>query len=226
MNKTKIEWTDYTWNPITGCINGCSYCYARKIYKRFKRSFTPAFHRDRLFEPFDLKRPSKIFACSVSDFWGLGVDPGWREDVLDEIKACPQHTFQILTKQPQNIEDDFEFPKNLWIGVTVTSRKDQWRIKALEEKQISNQWVNRTFISYEPMLDWIDIIGEDSPIVDWFIFGALSGGKKQPCPNIEGMISYVIDWAKAGPPEFRRQIFMKNSLKKYWKGKLIQEFPT
>lgn len=77
MNKTKIEWTDYTWNPITGCLHGCDYCYARKIAERFPKAFpqgfAPAFHQERLQEPIKLKKPSKIFTVSMGDMFGDGL---------------------------------------------------------------------------------------------------------------------------------------------------------
>ena len=133
--KDTIGWCDYTFNPITGCLGGCPYCYARAIYKRFKKSFKPEFHPDRLNEPMKLKIPSRIFVCSVSDFWGKGVKPIWREEVYNIIKACPQHTFFILTKQPQNIDNYDRIPGNVWVGVSVSDSSDDWRIEKLRQNK-------------------------------------------------------------------------------------------
>jgi protein gp37 len=107
MNRTKIEWTDYTWNPITGCLHGCEYCYARKIAARFKKvfpnGFEPTFHQERLRDPFDVKKPSKIFTVSMGDMFGEWVHGKWITQVFDVMGACNWHTFLVLTKNPKGI---------------------------------------------------------------------------------------------------------------------------
>jgi len=223
MNKqgeNKISWTDFTWNPITGCLAGCGYCYARKMYERFKRSFKPKLHCNRLNEIKKIKKPSRIFLGSVTDFWGEGVPSEWRRIVFQHVEKYPQHTFQILTKQPQNIEDE-ELPENVWVGVTVESELHHWRIHALELKRRDNQWTNRIFVSYEPMLGYLKLFGEESPCVDWIICGAMTGPSAVKHTPSQAMIEDVIDWSKMmGKP-----IFMKSSLSKYWDKPLIQKFP-
>ena len=86
MNKTKIEWTDYTWNSITGCEYNCFYCYARRIAMRFNGHFKPTFHPDRITQPHKLKKPSKIFVCSMVDLFGDWIPDLWIEAVLATIK--------------------------------------------------------------------------------------------------------------------------------------------
>ncbi len=173
MNKSKIEWTDYTWNPITGCLNGCSYCYARKMYNRFGKDFMPKIHYDRLPQPIRCEKPSKIFVCSVSDFWGKGVPQGWREEVYNTISACPEHTFQILTKQAQNITfDDYDHcPDNVWIGQTLT--KGQYPNYLF---QTMADWEDRIkFVSIEPLLGRVNLfVDKYYPKPNWIIIGGLT----------------------------------------------------
>jgi len=170
MNKTKIEWCDYTWNPITGCLNGCPYCYARKIAMRFTGHFNPALHVDRLGEPAKLRKQSIIFADSMSDFWGRGVKQEWRNSVYEAMKQAPQHKFILLTKQPQNIRDAKKIPENVWVGVSVTTFGDRWRIATLLTKI-----QKRILVSLEPLLT--DNISSYVFTVNWVIVGALTGQK-------------------------------------------------
>lgn len=121
MNRTRIEWTDRTWNPITGCTHGCAYCYARRIYQRFGRSFEPGFHMHRLYEPFRVKRPSRIFLGSVTDLNCDGVRREWVHAVADVCARTPRHTYQVLSKRPDRwcAED---WPPNVWLGATATDQ--------------------------------------------------------------------------------------------------------
>ena len=133
-----IGWTNWTWNPISGCKNGCKYCYARKIATRFtpknrlgddctqpgnglheiryksqpfKYGFEPTLHSYRLYEPLIMKEPSKIFVCSMADLFGEWVPDEWIHKVLKIVKQCPQHVFQFLTKNSSRYKN-FDFPKN------------------------------------------------------------------------------------------------------------------
>jgi protein gp37 len=103
MQKTNIEWCDYTWNPITGCSpasEGCANCYAAAIAKRFKKPWgTPVFHPEKLAEPMRLRKPSRIFVNSVSDLFHEGGSWAWVDKILSVVAACPQHTFIVLTKR-------------------------------------------------------------------------------------------------------------------------------
>ena len=152
MNKTKIEWCDYTWNPITGCTRGCEYCYARAISRRFKRSFRPTFHPKRISEPSMVKKPSRIFTCSMGEFWDSEVSDWWRDAVFHTMRENPKHTFQILTKVPENINLLGEpFPRNVWLGVSITSPEDVWRIHRLKELRVFSYLT--LFVSVEPYLE-------------------------------------------------------------------------
>ena len=87
MNRTRIEWTDFTWNPVTGCLHDCSYCYARKLTVRFPANFpagfTPAFHPGRLGQPCRIQRPSRVFVCSMADLFGAWVPDHWISAVFE-----------------------------------------------------------------------------------------------------------------------------------------------
>ncbi len=211
MNKTKIEWTDYTWNPITGCLNNCHYCYARRIYRRFHESFIPKFHHTRLIEPSTIKKPSVIFVCSVADFWGEGVQQIWRDEVYKAIRQSPWHTFMILTKQPQNINDGESIPWNVWVGISASSSNDWHRAMKLISKDLNND----LFISIEPILD--NIFTPYFLLFDWIILGGLT-----PKP------AHKSEWIKRFlrlKGQLKIPVFMKNNLKPIWKGKLLREFP-
>lgn len=208
MNKTKIEWTDYTWNPVTGCLYGCWYCYARKLFTRFGKSFEPQFHPERLKDPSKVKEPSKIFCCSVSDLFASWTKITWRHNVLGEIKKCPQHIFQLLTKQPHLIYNDYVFPENVWLGATVTNQDDVSKIEEIKKKQARIK-----FVSFEPLLGEVsaDLTG-----LDWIIIGKLTGSKKMELK--EEWVNKLVNQAQSkGIP-----IFLKDNLN--WKSKL-QEFP-
>lgn len=185
MNKTKIEWTDFTWNPITGCTRGCHYCYASKMATRLRgragynkeNPFQPTFHANRLNEPFEMQRPSMIFVCSMGDFFGPGVSENWRESVYSIMTRTPWHVFQVLTKREiSEPEERGNFPRNMWMGVSIDGTSNYW------EKPLSSLkscGANRKFISFEPLIG--DNLPEDLLGIDWAIIGAQTGrGSKPP----------------------------------------------
>jgi len=256
MNKTKIEWCDYTWNPITGCLHGCDYCYARRIAKRFKMTlfdegtgtyvldepyrsknvpyspyppdmilpypfgFDPTFHRYRLTEPQQVKKPQKIFVCSISDLFGDWVPDEWIEEVMDTCKKASQHTFMFLTKNPKrygqnNLYQAFQV-ENVWLGTTITSSKDAVRAKWLLAVTFPE---TNTFLSIEPLLEPIGgDIAEIYPHnqIKWVIVGAQTGPGAVP-PKPEWVQSIIDQCKDAGVP-----VFLKDNLK--WPEK-IQEWP-
>lgn len=170
MNRTGIEWTDYTWNPITGCLHGCPYCYARRIAMRFTGHFRPMFHSDRLSGPRKVKKPSKIFACSMSDLLGDWVPPCLVQTVINTAGASGRHTFQFLTKNPERY-DQFCWPKNAWLGATVVN------MAAMPLVPFTG---DISFLSVEPILGPIELLWKP----DWIIIGAETGpGAKPPDPR-------------------------------------------
>jgi len=185
VNKTKIEWADYTWNPLTGCQRRCAYCYAQRLAKGRLRMrylsnpnvapgcnpddpFSPRFWPGRLHEPRKNNNSSKIFVCSMGELFDPSVPDEWIQAVLDEATFCWWHTFQFLTKQPQRAAQ-FTFPPNAWVGISV----DKYSTNCWQ-RQVHMAGVKATvrFISYEPLLSLIP----DIPYwADWAIIGAMTG---------------------------------------------------
>lgn len=200
MNRTKIEWTDYTWNPVTGCKNNCSYCYAQKISHRFGRSFEPTLHPKRLEEPYKLKKPSKIFVCSMGELFGSWVPKEWQEEVLKVTLGCPQHIFQLLTKFPNGYAEYGRWPSNIWLGTTVTGVSDVHNARILRD-EIADASVK--FVSLEP---WLEFVGSDwFQGLDWVIVGAQTNPIRQPG---EAWIKGLLDNAEY----YGYAVFMKDNL--------------
>jgi len=211
MNKTKIEWTDFTWKIITGCKHGCPYCYV----KRFTKDMTPQFHPDRLEQPLKLKKPSMIFVANTGDMWGSWVSQWQIEEVLSIIKRCPQHIFQFLTKNPKRyLRYDWSDLPNAWLGATVESQHHihrMWEILVTKGAHVK-------FVSFEPLHGFIDSSIDD---LDWVIIGAESIGRAS---NPKDVIS-TQRWAKPLIESVRKAnipLFLKPNLQ--WPEK-IKEFP-
>lgn len=179
MNKSKIEWTDYTWNPITGCLNRCEYCYARRLASgRLKERylannnlvptvgdgpipyntsrlldsidpFHPRFWPERLGEPCDIKKPAKIFTVDMGEMFGDWIPDMWIDQIFTTIKVCPHHAFQLLTKQPQNLIRWSPFPENCWVGVTATNTE----MAAEAGFWLRDVKATVKFVSFEPLLE-------------------------------------------------------------------------
>lgn len=220
MNKTKIEWTNYSWNPETGCDHGCWYCYARKMTQHFPKvfpnGFKPTFYPERLREPMELKKPSKIFVCSIADIFAPWTPIEWRTTILDAIYDCPiKHTFQLLTKNPENIPKGYVFPDNVWVGTTVTAENDDW--DNIEEIKTINARVK--FVSFEPLLGelpcYVNLHG-----LQWIIIGKLTGSRK---------VQLQVKWVERILKEAKMlgiPTFMKNNLcPPLDRSELIQQFP-
>lgn len=196
MNRTKIDWTDYTWNPVTGCWgpggtpekpNRCPYCYAQRIAKRLaamgkiygdpKDPFWPRFHGDRIGEPLGIKRPGKIFVCSMGDLFGDWVPLGWIEDVLKVVYQSPWNIYQFLTKNPKRYQELNPWPGNCWVGATAT---DQAMAKDAI-KWLAGVDASVRYLSCEPLLGRIDLSSVNYMPIEWLIIGAQTGpGGHQP----------------------------------------------
>ncbi len=218
MQKTKIDWADYVWNPIKGvCPVGCWYCYARKIYKRFDLDPTTRISLPEIIAPIKAKKGSRIFACSTFELFHPSADP-WRDEIFKVIEFGQSQTFIILTKLPERI--DRPMPSNVWLGVSVTGPEDWHRAKNL----IIYREASVKFISFEPLLADVADENFDFPYVggefDWFIVGRLTGHGRKHDPS-PGMVRKIVEIAD----EFGRPVFLKNNLTGIWQGPLIQEFP-
>ena len=203
MNKTKIEWTDYTWNPVVGCKHGCNYCYAKRMNDRFKwieKWNKPQIFVERLDEPYKIKKPSKIFVCSVADLFGDWIGDDWIELIMKVTRDNPQHTFQFLTKNPVRYLD-FNFPENCWLGATITGKnhKDDL-LRLLWLSKVPNK--NKRFVSIEPLLGKINQ-GTLLDNFDLVIVGAMTG---------VGAVPPKKEWIDGIE---HKNIFYKNNIKKY-----------
>jgi protein gp37 len=170
-----INWTDATWNPVTGCLHPCGYCYARALYQRRGWRFDPAFHPERLAQPQKTRTPRRVFVCSVADLFGAWVPDEWIKAVLDVVRDTPRHTFQFLTKNPARLQKVNPWPENAWVGATVDTRARL--APALRALRGTDAPVR--FVSFEPLLEPMD--GADLTGIQWAILGAQTGrGGRQP----------------------------------------------
>ena len=184
----KIEWTEQTWNPSAGCTKisaGCQNCYAETMGIRlqamgvegyengFKFNIVPS----RLNEPLKKKKPSVFFVNSMSDIFHKDMPLDYLNKIFDVIEQTPQHTYQVLTKRADRMQEYFlrrQVPKNIWLGVTVDNKKEGLpRIDFLR-----NIDATVLFISIEPLLE--DLGEMNLTNIDWVIVGGESGNKARP----------------------------------------------
>jgi protein gp37 len=206
MHKTKIDWCDFTWNPVWGCLNSCPYCYARATANRWGISFEPHW-RERNFNRAMPKVPSRIFVNSMSEiaYW----QPEWWTRVIERIQENPQHKFLFLTKKPE-VYFDRLFPENCWLGLTVTGPAD------FDQYQDAMRYLpNLRFLSYEPMLAQVDPDMVDESI-DWVILAAESGNR---AGKVMPLQEWIVPWLDLKIP-----LYMKHNLP--WSGPWRKEFPA
>ena len=243
MNKTKIEWCDYTWNPVTGCYHGCEYCYARKIAERFAErfedgsisrlnggvqdigetnipyphGFDPTFHRDRLIEPQKLKKPSKIFVVSMGDLFGEWVPDEWIKSVFEACEKAPQHTYLFLTKNPERYTD-------LYLKKAFPYKVNFWFGSTITKYGDDFTWFRDTpyqsFLSIEPLLERM-INPSGLKYINWVIVGAETGNRKDKVVPKKEWVQDIVDECKSA----NVPVFMKDSLIPIWGEDLIKEYP-
>ncbi|UUZ95135.1 phage Gp37/Gp68 family protein [Paenibacillus sp. P25] len=187
MSETKIEWTDMTWNPTTGCSkvsDGCKNCYAERMAKRlhamgnpkYINGFEPREHPDALALPFSWKRPTKVFVNSMSDLFHEAISEPFIKKVFDVMNKTPMHTYQILTKRPERaalIADRFTWTDNIWLGTSVENSRVVDRIDAL--RLIPSRI---RFLSCEPLLGALENLNLQD--IHWVIVGGESGPGARP----------------------------------------------
>lgn len=247
MNRSKIEWCDHTWNPITGCLNNCPYCYAKRMVVRFTGDlrlnkmaanidyipakgptdtgvyildkplknetnhsliypfgFEPTYHRYRLNDLDKFKAGSNIFVCAMADMFGEWVPDEWIEEIFTECQARPQHNYMFLTKNPERLSalaNAGKLPenKNFWYGSTITKK-----CQSIFDGGI--HW--NTFISIEPVLEYLDLGRGCFGCTDWIIIGAETGNNKGKIIPEKGWIDNILEIAKLT----QIPVFMKDSL--------------
>jgi protein gp37 len=233
VSKSAIEWTEVTWNPVTGCDRvaaGCDNCYALTLAKRLKamgaekyqndgdpRTSGPGFavtiHAKALDQPYRWTGSRLVFVNSMSDLFHAKVPLAFVRDVFDVVRETPQHTYQVLTKRAtrlRRVADRLEWPSNLWMGVSVedadaVTRMDDLRVTAAAVK----------FLSCEPL---IGDLGElDLTGIDWVIVGGESGPRARPMDPrwaeairdqcaLEGVPFFFKQWGGRTPKANGRQL--------------------
>jgi len=231
-----VEWALWTWNPVTGCDHGCSYCYAREIAERwYAQKFVPTFHPDRLAAPTNTKVPlnaqtdvraKNVFVCSMADLFGKWVPQAWIDAVLTEVRAHPEWNFLFLTKFPQRLAEQ-DWPQNAWVGASV----DKQQRVASAEKAFRKVNAGMKWLSVEPMLERLTFSSLE--MFDWVVVGGQSSSNQpeythgktiipaQSVPEFYPPFEWIVDiyqQAKISNCAF----YMKTNLL----GQRIREYPS
>lgn len=191
-DRSHIEWTDATWNPVTGCTKisaGCDNCYAERFSERFRgvpghayeNGFDLTLRPKRLDQPLRWKRSRMIFVNSMSDLFHKKVPKGYIDWVFDTMEQADQHIFQVLTKRSSLMRNYVNArygrcsraPSHIWLGVSIETGKVLVRLTHLRQTRAAVR-----FVSFEPLLDSIGTV--DLTGVDWAIVGGESGARARP----------------------------------------------
>lgn len=212
-DKTKIEWTDSTWNPMTGCKKvspGCKNCYAETIAERFRGipghpfeyGFDLTLRKDKLHLPEGWRQPRFVFVNSMSDLFLDGVESKYIKEIFQVMENASQHVYQILTKRPdrmvQFVNKRYKaerVPDHIWLGVSV--EMDQYKNRINKLKEINSR---RLFVSFEPLLGLIQFENNELNGVAWAIIGGESGHKARPMK--EEWIESIYQAAKISKTKF------------------------
>ena len=209
-DRSAIEWTEATWNPVTGCTQispGCAHCYAKRFAERFRgvpghpyeRGFDVVLRRERLGQPLAWRRPRTIFVNSMSDLFHEAVGDAFVASVFEVMERAHWHTFQILTKRPERaaaLAPTLPWPTNVWLGVSVENQRWAARIDSLRTID-----AHVRFLSCEPLLDPLDL---DLNGIHWVIAGGESGPRARPM-QIEWVRAVRDQCLAAGVPFFFKQ---------------------
>ncbi len=217
---SRIEWTEATWNPVTGCDRisaGCDHCYALTLAKRLKsmgadkyqtdgdpRTSGPGFavtmHQSALDQPLAWRAPRTVFVNSMSDLFHAKVTVSFIADILDVMRRTPQHTYQVLTKRPRRarlLQSQLDWPPNMWLGVSVENMTVAHRVDELRRIDAAVK-----FLSCEPLLG--DLSGLSLDGIDWVIAGGESGPNYRPV-NIRWVRGIRDSCHEAAVPFFFKQ---------------------
>jgi len=210
-DKSAIEWTDATWNPVTGCTKistGCDNCYAARFSERFRgtpghpfeNGFDLTLRPERLQQPLQWRRPRMIFVNSMSDLFHKDVPDEFISRVFDTMEAAHWHTFQVLTKRSSLMRDFLKKrygvstgPVHMWFGVSVEDGTKLSRVRHLQQARAGVR-----FLSIEPLIDDVgelDLVG-----IDWVIVGGESGPRARPMEK--AWVRSIRDQCKAAGVSF------------------------
>jgi protein gp37 len=209
---TTIEWTEETWNPVTGCSKvsaGCTNCYAEKMARRLQAMGAPGYDNgfeltllpERLQQPYRKKKPTRFFVNSMSDLFHDEVPDEFLDEVFAVMRQTPHHTYQILTKRAERLPKYFgseKLPSNIWLGVTVEDQVSG--IPRIDHLRKVNAAIR--FLSVEPLLQdlgKVDLIG-----IHWVIVGGESGPNARPM-NQEWILAIKKQCEKYGSAFFFKQ---------------------
>lgn len=209
--RSKIEWTESTWNPVTGCTKispGCKNCYAERMSKRLQamgqpnyvNGFEPVIHENMLNHPLKWKKPQRIFVNSMSDLFHEDIPDEFILKVFDVMKQAHWHWFQVLTKRAERLSalnHKLPWAENIWMGVTVENQDCVYRIEHLKRTNASVK-----FLSMEPLLTPINNLNLGG--LDWIIVGGESGPGARPM-EVEWVVDICNQSHEAGVPFFFKQ---------------------
>ena len=186
-NKSNIEWTEMTWNPVTGCTKvsqGCKHCYAERMAKRltamgaerYRNGFSVTLHPDLVDIPRGWRLPRVVFVNSMSDLFHDDIPLAYIQRVFATMRDCPRHTFQVLTKRSERLAElapHLPWPENIWMGVSVEDARVLHRVADLQSVQ-----ANVRFLSLEPLIGPLESLPLDG--IHWVIVGGESGPQARP----------------------------------------------
>lgn len=209
--KSSIEWTEMTWNPVTGCVKvsqGCKHCYAERMARRLRamgsaryaNGFKPTLHWDLIDAPRRWRLPRTVFVNSMSDLFQDAVPEEFIRQVFATMESCPQHTFQVLTKRAERLAElahRLPWPDNVWMGVSVEDSRVIERVRLLRRTPARVK-----FLSCEPLigpLNRLPLAG-----IDWVIVGGESGPGSRLMDKawVESLLAQC---RRAGVPFFFKQ---------------------
>jgi len=209
--KSRIEWTESTWNPVTGCNKispGCKFCYAERLagrlqamgVEKYSNGFELTIHEDALDAPLTWKKPQMIFVNSMSDLFHVKVPLAYIQRVFDVMRRAHWHQFQVLTKRSERLLElspEIDWPSNVWLGVSVESDEYTFRIDHLRKTRAKGR-----FLSLEPLLGPLPSL--DLSGIHWAIVGGESGPGARPISPkwVEEIRDRCV---KAGVPFFFKQ---------------------
>lgn len=184
---SNIEWTEMTWNPVTGCVKisqGCKHCYAERMAKRlhamgssrYEQGFAPTLHYDLIEAPRQWKKPRVIFVNSMSDLFQETVPLSFIQRIFQTMQGCPRHIFQVLTKRADRLEaiaPHLPWPENVWMGVSVENSSVLARVRHLQRTP-----AHVKFLSCEPLIGPLNRLPLSG--INWVIVGGESGPGARP----------------------------------------------